>query len=47
MDNGKVAEFGTPLDLFNDTSSIFHSMCLKSNISYEEIVRAGKEDDDL
>ncbi|MCO5549657.1 hypothetical protein L7F22_003130 [Adiantum nelumboides] len=39
FEKGEVAEFGTPLDLF-DKGSIFYSMCEKANISREEIKRA-------
>lgn len=41
MDAGRVAEFGTPLELYRDEASIFHSMCVKSNITADEIIRNG------
>ncbi|KAL7411550.1 ABC protein [Mrakia frigida] len=40
LDGGRVAEFDTPLALFSDENSIFHSMCVKSSISADEIARA-------
>lgn len=40
MDNGSVAEFGAPLDLFRAEGSIFHELCQKSSIEIDEIERA-------
>lgn len=36
MDNGEVAEFDTPLNLFNTSGSIFREMCEKSGIGAED-----------
>ncbi|KZP00831.1 ABC protein [Calocera viscosa TUFC12733] len=40
MDNGSVAEHGTPLELFMKDGSIFQGMCHRSNITRDEIERA-------
>ncbi|KZT61359.1 ABC protein [Calocera cornea HHB12733] len=40
MDNGCVAEHGTPLELFMQEGGIFSGMCERSNITREEIERA-------
>ena len=40
MDDGKVAEFDTPLRLFDDVNSIFRGMCDRSGIKREEVVTA-------
>lgn len=42
MDKGRVAEVGTPLELF-DAGGIFRSMCEQSSITREVIVAAGIE----
>ncbi|KAH8103325.1 P-loop containing nucleoside triphosphate hydrolase protein [Cristinia sonorae] len=39
MDDGKVAEFDTPLNLFDKEGSIFRSLCDEANLSREDIVR--------
>ena len=39
LEAGQVAEFASPLELF-DRRGIFYTMCVKSNITREEIVRA-------
>nr|XP_019004389.1 uncharacterized protein I203_02506 [Kwoniella mangroviensis CBS 8507]OCF67850.1 hypothetical protein I203_02506 [Kwoniella mangroviensis CBS 8507] len=39
MNAGQIEEFDTPLNLY-DTQGLFRSMCEKSNISREEILRA-------
>lgn len=39
FEKGEVAEFGTPLELF-DAGNIFYTMCEKANISREEVKRA-------
>jgi ATP-binding cassette, subfamily C (CFTR/MRP), member 1 len=43
----KVAEFDTPLNLFDKEDSIFRSMCVKAGLSREDILRirrvAGKD----
>ncbi len=41
FDQGELAEYASPLDLF-DREGIFHSMCTRSNITREEIVRNTK-----
>lgn len=43
MDAGEVAEFASPLELF-DQGGIFHSMCEQSDITRAEILRAQEED---
>ncbi|WFD27284.1 hypothetical protein MNAN1_002280 [Malassezia nana] len=40
MDDGKVAEFDTPLRLFDHVNSIFRGMCDRSGIKREEILTA-------
>ncbi|WFD23830.1 hypothetical protein MEQU1_002524 [Malassezia equina] len=40
MDDGKVAEFDTPLRLFDDVNSIFRGMCDRSGIKREEVLTA-------
>ncbi|KAI0035574.1 ABC protein [Vararia minispora EC-137] len=37
LENGNVAEFDTPLNLFEKVEGIFHSMCVGSGITVEEI----------
>ncbi|ODN79695.1 hypothetical protein L202_03623 [Cryptococcus amylolentus CBS 6039] len=39
MDAGKVAEFDSPLDLFDESESIFRALCDKSRITREELLR--------
>jgi ABC-type multidrug transport system fused ATPase/permease subunit len=46
MDSGKIAQFDTPLELFRDTEGIFHSMCIKSSISEDDIRLANKKMDE-
>ncbi|KZT57357.1 hypothetical protein CALCODRAFT_434214 [Calocera cornea HHB12733] len=43
LDEGQVAEFDTPLNLFDNPSSIFRSMCEKAGLSRRDIerIRAG------
>ncbi|KZV75428.1 ABC protein [Peniophora sp. CONT] len=43
LDNGNIAEFDTPLNLFNIPESIFRSMCVGSSITAEEIEKAGQK----
>lgn len=47
MDQGQVAEFDSPLALFDEAGSIFRSMCDKAGLNRQDIVRirvgAGKE----
>ncbi|EIW57395.1 ABC protein [Trametes versicolor FP-101664 SS1] len=40
MDDGKIAEFDTPRNLFNTAGSIFHGMCERSGITQDEIDRS-------
>lgn len=40
MDDGKVAEYDTPLALFDRPDSIFHGMCERSSITRAEILEA-------
>ena len=39
MDQGKVAEFDTPLNLFDKEDSIFRSLCNEANLSRQDIVK--------
>ena len=38
MDTGKVAEFDTPLALFDKEDSIFRSLCDEANMTRDDIV---------
>ncbi|KAJ7891133.1 ABC protein [Mycena leptocephala] len=40
LDAGKIAEFDTPLNLFNRNESLFRSLCDKSNITSGDIEKA-------
>jgi hypothetical protein len=42
LDNGKIAEFGVPEDLYSQ-DGIFRGMCERSSITLEDIRSAGKE----
>ncbi|KLO13407.1 multidrug resistance-associated ABC transporter [Schizopora paradoxa] len=46
MDAGRVAEFDTPLNLFDDENSIFRSLCDEAKLTRDDIVRirAGNEE---
>ncbi|WRT69583.1 uncharacterized protein IL334_006572 [Kwoniella shivajii] len=53
MDEGKVVEFDTPINLFEDTSSIFRNLCDTKNLTKGELLkiredasRAKRRDDD-
>lgn len=39
MDAGKVAEFDTPLNLFDNEDSIFRSLCNEAKLSRQDIVK--------
>ena len=39
MDAGKVAEYDTPLNLFDKEDSIFRSLCNEAGLSRQDIVR--------
>ena len=39
MDAGRVAEFDTPLNLFDKEDSIFRSLCNEANLSRQDIVK--------
>ncbi len=39
MDAGRVAEFDTPLNLFDKTNSIFRSLCNEAGLTRQDIVR--------
>ena len=43
MDEGRVAEFDTVLNLYDDQSSIFRSLCNEAHLQREEIVRIRAE----
>ncbi|KAJ7865945.1 P-loop containing nucleoside triphosphate hydrolase protein [Mycena leptocephala] len=45
LDAGKIAEFDTPLNLFNRNESLFRSLCDKSNITSGDIEKAIIPDD--
>ncbi|TFK93972.1 ABC protein [Polyporus arcularius HHB13444] len=40
LDDGKIAEFDTPKNLFSRRDGIFHGMCERSGITLEEIERS-------
>ncbi|KAJ7824343.1 hypothetical protein B0H13DRAFT_1919155 [Mycena leptocephala] len=46
LDAGKIAEFDTPLTLFNRNESLFRSLCDKSNITSGDIEKAITSDDE-
>ena len=39
MDAGQVAEFDTPLNLFDKEDSIFRSLCDEAGLTRQDIVR--------
>ena len=39
MDGGRVAEFDTPLELFDREGSIFRSLCDEAHLSRQDILR--------
>ncbi|KAJ6571086.1 ABC protein [Mycena capillaripes] len=45
LDAGKIAEFDTPLNLFNQDEGLFRSLCEKSNITSSDIEKAIISDD--
>ncbi|KAJ7887997.1 P-loop containing nucleoside triphosphate hydrolase protein [Mycena leptocephala] len=45
LDAGKIAEFDTPLNLFNRNESLFRSLCDKSNITSGDIEKVIISDD--
>ncbi|KAJ7477714.1 ABC protein [Mycena latifolia] len=45
LDAGKIAEFDTPLNLFNKDDGLFRSLCEKSNIASSDIEKAITCDD--
>jgi ATP-binding cassette subfamily C (CFTR/MRP) protein 1 len=45
MDEGKVAEFDTVLNLFDKRDSIFRSLCDEANLQRADIVRIRTEHD--
>ncbi|KAJ7120034.1 ABC protein [Mycena epipterygia] len=47
LDAGKIAEFDTPLNLFNRDESLFRSLCEKSNITATDIEKGISYDDEL
>ncbi|KAJ6518372.1 ABC protein [Mycena vulgaris] len=40
LDAGRIAEFDTPLNLFNQSEGVFRSLCEKSNITLSDIEKA-------
>ncbi|KAJ7650716.1 ABC protein [Roridomyces roridus] len=47
LDSGNIAEFDTPLALFNKPDSIFRGLCEKSNISSGDIEKASLYDREI
>ena len=45
MDDGKVAEFDTVLNLFDKTDSIFRSLCDEASLDRTDIIRLQAEKD--
>jgi len=45
MDAGKIAEFDTVMNLFDDERSIFRSLCDEANLQRADILRIRKEHD--
>lgn len=43
MDEGKIAEFDTVLNLYDKEDSIFRSLCDEANLQRADIVRIRKE----
>lgn len=43
MDGGRVAEFDTPLNLFDREQSIFRSLCDEARLTRQDIVRIRNE----
>ncbi|OAX31396.1 hypothetical protein K503DRAFT_91609, partial [Rhizopogon vinicolor AM-OR11-026] len=43
LDDGLVAEFDTPSNLFKIESGLFRGMCERSNISLKDIETSGQE----
>lgn len=43
MDDGRVAEFDTVLNLYDDQSSIFRSLCDETHLQKADIVRIRAE----
>ena len=39
MDAGRVAEFDTPLNLFDDAASMFRSLCDEAGLTRQDILR--------
>ncbi|GAA5860817.1 hypothetical protein JCM3774_003151 [Rhodotorula dairenensis] len=40
MDRGEISAFAPPLELFDRQDGIFHSLCVQSNISRDDILKA-------
>lgn len=47
MDAGEVAEFDTPVNLYQKTDGIFRGMCEHSNITLEDIRLTRKLNEDV
>ncbi|KAH8833231.1 ABC protein [Flagelloscypha sp. PMI_526] len=45
LDEGEVAEFDTPMNLFNRTDGVFRSLCEKSDISLRDLQAASADRD--
>jgi len=43
MDDGKVAEFDTVLNLFDNPSSIFRSLCDEAHLNRSDILKLRRE----
>jgi ATP-binding cassette, subfamily C (CFTR/MRP), member 1 len=49
MDGGEVAEFASPLELFDRRESIFRSLCDEAKLTRQDIerIREGARQDDI
>jgi ATP-binding cassette subfamily C (CFTR/MRP) protein 1 len=47
MDAGKVAEFDTVLNLYDNEASIFRSLCNEANLVREDILRIRTDHRDI
>ena len=43
MDKGLIAEFATPIELYDQSEGIFRGMCEQSNITRDDIIKAKTE----
>ena len=40
MDRGEISAFAPPLELFDRHDGIFYSLCVQSNVSRDDILKA-------